>query len=101
MAHLSNPQAQRTLKFITVVACTGAGLQSVFFSKYEEIEGFEGKDHIFTNVQKDARDFLDRNVYGIDTDKIRETTMNSMNHQQRKITSMDRGAMKREDSGSG
>jgi hypothetical protein len=93
----------RFRKFITAVACTGAGLQSVFFSRYEEIEGFEGKDHIFTNVQKDARDFLDRNIYGIDTDKIRETTMtmDSMNHQQRKSTSEDRGAMKRDDSGNG
>lgn len=72
MAHLSSPQAQRTLKFITGVACTFVGFQSVFLSKYETIEGFEGKDHIFTHVQRDARDFFDRNVYGIDVDAIRE-----------------------------
>mmetsp|Transcript_3089 Transcript_3089/g.6442 ORF Transcript_3089/g.6442 Transcript_3089/m.6442 type:complete len:87 (+) Transcript_3089:185-445(+) len=74
MSHLSNPQAQRTLRFITGVACVGVGLQSIFFSKYEEVEGFEGKEHIFTNVQKDARDFIDRNIYGIDPSMIREAS---------------------------
>lgn len=98
MSHLSSPQAQRTLKFITAVACTGAGLQSVFFSKFEEIEGFEGKDHIFTNVQKDAREFIDRNVYGIDTDKIREMNQRSMGGAGSAITAT---TVKRDDSGIG
>lgn len=79
MAHLSSPQAQRTLKFITGVACVGVGLNSVFFSKFEEIEGFEGKDHIFTNIQKDGREFIDRNIYGIDTSTIREAKRNHHN----------------------
>mmetsp|Transcript_92971 Transcript_92971/g.189403 ORF Transcript_92971/g.189403 Transcript_92971/m.189403 type:complete len:96 (-) Transcript_92971:358-645(-) len=66
MSHLTNPQAQRTLKLLTAVACTGVGIQSVFFSTYETVEGFEGKEHVFTHVQRDARDFIDRVVYGID-----------------------------------
>ena len=59
-------------KFITTAACVGVGFVSVFFSKYEEVEGFEGKEHIFTHVQKDARDFIDRNFYGLDPSKIRK-----------------------------
>jgi hypothetical protein len=58
-------------KFVTGVACTFVGVQSIFFSNYETVEGFEGKEHIFTHVQKDARDFVDRQIYGIDLDQIR------------------------------
>ena len=59
-------------KFITGFACVTVGLQSVFFSKFEDVEGFEGKEHIFTHIQKDARDFIDQNIYGIDPQTIRE-----------------------------
>lgn len=71
MSHLSNPQAQRTLKFITAVACTGVGIQAMFFSTYD-LEGFEGKEHVFTHLQKDARDFVDTTIYGIDPKTIRQ-----------------------------
>mmetsp|Transcript_20995 Transcript_20995/g.45749 ORF Transcript_20995/g.45749 Transcript_20995/m.45749 type:complete len:93 (+) Transcript_20995:119-397(+) len=71
MSHLSSPQAQRTLKFITAVACTAAGIQATFFSTYDDVPGFEGKEHVFSNVQRDTRDFIDKNVYGIDVDAIR------------------------------
>ena len=59
-------------KFITGFACVTVGLQSVFFSKFEDVEGFEGKEHIFTHIQKDARDFIDQNIYGIDPQTIRQ-----------------------------
>jgi len=71
MWHLSNPQAQRSLKVLTWTACAGAGMISVFFSEFGEIEGFEGKDHIFTDVRRHARDFIDRSIYGFDPESIR------------------------------
>ena len=37
----------------------------MFFSDYD-IQGFEGQEHVFTHVQKDARQWVDRIVYGID-----------------------------------
>lgn len=83
MSHLSNPQAQRTLKFLTGVLCTGAGVHSVFFSSYDHVEGFEGKEHIFTNVQRDAREFVDRTLYGIDTEAIAMTLRRQQEQEQR------------------
>lgn len=58
-------------KFITAAACTGVGIQAMFFSTYE-LEGFEGKEHIFTHLQKNAREFVDTTIYGIDPKTIRK-----------------------------
>jgi hypothetical protein len=67
------PQAARTLKLFTAVATVGVGIQAMFFSEYN-IDGFEGKDHIFTDVQKDARNWIDQNIYGIDAASMRRNT---------------------------
>jgi diacylglycerol kinase len=64
------PQAARTLKLFTAVAPVGVGIQAMFFSEYD-IDGFERKDHIFTDVQKDARNWIDQNIYGIDAASMR------------------------------
>ncbi len=66
-------------RFLTGVVCVGVGLQSVFFSKFEEVEGFEGKDHIFTHIQKDARDFIDRNIYVIDPSVVKQAHAKARN----------------------
>ena len=52
---------------MTAVATVGVGVQAMFFSDYH-IDGFEGQDHVFTDVQRDARHWIDRNIYGIDVD---------------------------------
>ena len=36
----------------------------MFFSDYD-IDGFEGQDHVFTQLQKDTRQWIDQNIYGI------------------------------------
>ena len=56
---------------MTAVACAGAGLSSMLFSDYDHVPGFEGREHVFSGIQRDARDFVDRNVYGIDPDAVR------------------------------
>ncbi len=53
-------------KVLTTVSCIGIAIQGVFFTDYE-IEGMEGREHVFSGVQRDARTFIDRNVYGIDS----------------------------------
>ncbi|OEU19057.1 hypothetical protein FRACYDRAFT_237348 [Fragilariopsis cylindrus CCMP1102] len=79
MAHLSSPQAQRTLKFITAFACTTVGIQTILFSDFDHIEGvsdggggnkFVGKPHIFTNIQKEFQNFVDINIYGINSANV-------------------------------
>eukprot|EP00934_Nitzschia_sp_Nitz4_P007668 Nitzschia sp. Nitz4//scaffold34_size148208//81741//84340//NITZ4_002985-RA/size148208-processed-gene-0.49-mRNA-1//-1//CDS//3329548810//7658//frame0 len=55
-------------KIFTGVACVGAAVQGVFFAEYE-VEGFEGQDHVFSGIQREARVFVDRNIYGIDPSK--------------------------------
>jgi hypothetical protein len=52
-------------KVFTAFATAGAGIQAMFFSDYD-IQGFEGQEHIFSHVQRDMRDFVDRNIYGIE-----------------------------------
>ncbi|VEU35924.1 unnamed protein product [Pseudo-nitzschia multistriata] len=80
MSHLGNPQAQRTIKFITAIACTGAGIQATFFSNYDHVPGFEGKDHVFSGLQRDARDFLDTTVYGIDPEIVKQRASRPKQH---------------------
>ena len=53
-------------KLFTTFSCIGIAIQGVFFTEYN-VEGYEGQDHVFTGVQKAARSFVDRNIYGIDT----------------------------------
>ena len=52
-------------KVFTMFATAGAGIQAVFFSDYD-VKGFEGKEHVFTHVQREAREWVDRTIYGID-----------------------------------
>jgi len=52
-------------KVFTGVACVGAGIQGVFFTTYD-IEGFEGKEHVFSDIQRFMRKWVDRSIYGID-----------------------------------
>ena len=49
----------------TAFATAGVGIQAMFFSDYD-IQGFEGQEHVFTHVQKDAGQWVDRIIYGID-----------------------------------
>ena len=60
-------------KLFTAVATVGVGIQAMFFSDYD-IEGFEGQEHIFTNIQKDTRKWVDQNVYGIDTNALPDSS---------------------------
>eukprot|EP00536_Pseudo-nitzschia_multiseries_P006011 jgi/Psemu1/286180/fgenesh1_pg.123_\ len=79
MSHWSNPQAQRTIKFVTAVACTGVGIQSTFFSNYDHVPGMEGKDHVFSHLQREAHKMWDQTLYGInhvgDDDDENETAV--------------------------
>lgn len=61
-------------KVFTAFATAGVGIQSVFFSNFDEIQGFEGKEHIFTHVQRDMRDWVDKTIYGIDISSNESTT---------------------------
>ncbi|KAG7356687.1 hypothetical protein IV203_001373 [Nitzschia inconspicua] len=65
------PQAQRSLKLFTAIATVGVGVQAIFLSDYN-IEGYQGKEHIFTNLQQDTRRWIDHNIYGIDTSTIQQ-----------------------------
>jgi hypothetical protein len=64
---------------LTAVATVGVGIQAMFFSDYH-VDGFEGKDHVFTNIQKDTRMWIDKNIYGID-----DSTTTSTNPPQTKV----------------
>jgi hypothetical protein len=63
-------------KVFTAFATAGAGIQAMFFSDYD-IQGFEGQEHIFSHVQRDMRDFVDRNIYGIE---LPQKSKNNTNH---------------------
>lgn len=63
------PNLTRFRKLFTAVATVGVGVQAMFFSDYD-IDGFEGQDHIFTGLQKDTRNWIDQNIYGIDTSSV-------------------------------
>lgn len=58
----------------------------MFFSDYN-IEGFEGQEHIFTNLQKDTQQWVDQNIYGIDVDALRREQ-----RQQRQQAELDNAA---------
>lgn len=53
-------------KVVTAISCVGITIQGVFFAEYN-IDGFEGQDHVFSAVQREARAFVDRTIYGIDS----------------------------------
>jgi hypothetical protein len=55
-------------KVVAYVAAAGAGIHAMFFSDYD-IQGFENQEHVFSNVQKDTRHWIDRNIYGIEQTK--------------------------------
>jgi hypothetical protein len=55
-------------KVIAYVAATGAGIQAMFFSDYD-VQGFENQEHIFSNTQTDMRNWIDRTIYGLDSQK--------------------------------
>ncbi len=63
---IANDFVLQCRKLLTAVATVGVGIQSIFFSNYDHVEGFEGKEHIFSHLQADMRDWIDRNVYNID-----------------------------------
>jgi hypothetical protein len=52
-------------KVFTAFATAGVAIQAIFFSDYH-VEGFEDKEHVFSHVQRDAREWVDRTIYGID-----------------------------------
>jgi hypothetical protein len=54
-------------KLLTGVVTVGAFVQGVFFAEYN-IEGMEGKDHVFTQIRSDARQWIDTNIYGYNKD---------------------------------
>lgn len=47
------------------MACVAVGIQGIFFSEYN-VEGFEGKEHVFSGVQRSANEFIDRTLFGIE-----------------------------------
>jgi hypothetical protein len=71
----------------TAVATVGVGIQAMFFSSYE-IDGFEGKDHIFTSIQKDTSRWIDHHIYGIDPGSIQETLTSKDDEKDSTTTSM-------------
>eukprot|EP00980_Cylindrotheca_fusiformis_P026301 scaffold15772_cov162-Cylindrotheca_fusiformis.AAC.3 len=58
-------QPKKNLKVVTAFATVGVGIQGLFFSDYD-IQGHEGEEHVFSNVQRDTRKWIDRNIYRID-----------------------------------
>lgn len=53
------------------MCCTAVGFQSIFYSNYDNVHGFEGKPHIYSDIQKVYRVFIDKTVYGIDTNTLK------------------------------
>jgi hypothetical protein len=53
-------------KVVTYIAAAGAGIQAMFFSDYD-VQGFENQEHIFSNAQTDMRNWIDRTIYGLDS----------------------------------
>ena len=68
-------------KLFTGVASAGALIQGVFFAEYN-IEGMEGKDHVFTHIRSDARQWIDSTIYGYN--KHADDTTNKKKKKQKK-----------------
>jgi hypothetical protein len=58
------------------VLAASAGVYAMFFADYH-VEGMEQQDHVFSNIRTDARDFIDRTIYGIPTSTTTTSTTNS------------------------
>lgn len=65
-------------KVFTGFATVGVGINAVFFSDYE-IQGYENQPHVFTNIQKEAREWIDRTIFQIDTTSTNKSTNTSTN----------------------
>lgn len=65
-------------KVFTGFATVGVGINAVFFSDYE-IQGYENQPHVFTNIQKEAREWIDRTIFQIDTTSTNKSTNTSKN----------------------
>lgn len=63
-------------KVFTGFATVGVGINAVFFSDYE-IQGYENQPHVFTNIQKDAREWIDRTIFQIDTTSTNNKSTNT------------------------
>jgi hypothetical protein len=48
----------------------------MFFADYH-VEGMEQQHHVFSNIRTDARDFIDRTIYGIPTSTTTTSTTHS------------------------
>ena len=55
-------------KVATYVSTAAVGIQAIFFSSYD-VQGFEHREHIFSNAQSKMRDWIDGTIYGIDDAK--------------------------------
>ncbi|CAJ1954681.1 unnamed protein product [Cylindrotheca closterium] len=73
-------QQQRTIKLLTAFSTVGVTVQAVFFSEYH-IEGHEGEPHIFSGIQRDAQDWVDRKIYNIDTSKLKAESLQQQQKQ--------------------
>ena len=59
----------------------------MFFSDYD-IDGFEGQDHVFTQLQKDTRQWIDQNIYGINSGtKTQQEQQQQQDNMKTKVTS--------------
>eukprot|EP00529_Nitzschia_sp_RCC80_P034263 CAMPEP_0113452686 /NCGR_PEP_ID=MMETSP0014_2-20120614/6973_1 /TAXON_ID=2857 /ORGANISM="Nitzschia sp." /LENGTH=106 /DNA_ID=CAMNT_0000344063 /DNA_START=13 /DNA_END=333 /DNA_ORIENTATION=+ /assembly_acc=CAM_ASM_000159 len=76
-------QSQRSLKLLTGVASAGALVQGVFFAEYN-IEGMEGKDHVFTHIRSETRQWIDSTIYGYNKNPDDNTTDKKQRKQKKK-----------------
>ena len=70
-------------KLLTGVASAGALIQGVFFAEYN-IEGMEGKDHVFTHIRSETRQWIDSTIYGYNKDTDNTTTDKKQRKQKEK-----------------
>jgi hypothetical protein len=71
-----------TRKLSSHVLAASAGAYAMFFADYH-VEGMEHQDHVFSNIRTDARDFIDRTIYGIPTSTATSTTSSTTNRELR------------------
>jgi hypothetical protein len=70
-------------KVVTYIAAAGAGIQAMFFSDYD-VQGFENQEHIFSNAQTDMRNWIDRTIYGLDSQNTKSQTTDLENNNREK-----------------
>ncbi len=64
---------------VSIVVSVGVGYYFVFHHDYTSLVG-EGREHCLTEVQRDYRKFLDRNVWGIDRSATRPPPSQLLSH---------------------